>query len=440
MADDGEREDRTLLRPPTGIRRPRPATETTVFNPAPSSNGRGKREGAAAPPATTIEFYSSGRNPILSAAATVLVLGSRLESSVVRADLANLRRQAGEELERFKSRCRSAGVAATTIESASYILCTYFDTAVMRAAWGTRGEWGKYSLLVAFHREAFGGETFFGMGESAMADSQRSIDLLELLYVCLALGFEGRYRGVPDGREKIEEFKLRLYRKIKEHRGDVPRELSERWTGVDAALRSGRSLPVWGAGLVAILLAFLLWAGFRQMLSERAEPILSILSTPVVIPTQMAYAQPSVRIRPFLAEQERAGEITVEEDGDRTTIVLNSSALFATGSADVSQEVLPTVSAIAKAIGQAPGRVLIVGHTDDVPVRSFEYSDNFALSRARAESVRRAIAAALREPAQLDISGAGSSQPRFLPAESAENRAKNRRVELIHYSGATQDG
>jgi len=76
--------------------------------------------------------------------------------------------------------------------------------------------------------------------------------------------------------------------------------------------------------------------------------------------------------------------------------------------------------------------VLIEGHTDDQPVRSFAFRDNFALSRARAESVKKILSTEVRNPARLEIVAKGPSQPRYTPASTPENRVRNRRVEIIH--------
>jgi len=77
----------------------------------------------------------------------------------------------------------------------------------------------------------------------------------------------------------------------------------------------------------------------------------------------------------------------------------------------------------------------VVGHTDDQPIQSFRYRDNFDLSRERAVSVARLLQRGLTDPARVEWSGVGSSQPRFTPPAEPENRARNRRVEIVHLAG-----
>jgi type VI secretion system protein ImpK len=83
-----------------------------------------------------------------------------------------------------------------------------------------------------------------------------------------------------------------------------------------------------------------------------------------------------------------------------------------------------------------PGRVLVIGHTDDQPVRSMRYKDNFELSRDRAVSVVEAMRPALENPARLEYTGVGPTQPRYMPESEPQNRARNRRVEIVHVRGS----
>jgi type VI secretion system protein ImpK len=61
-----------------------------------------------------------------------------------------------------------------------------------------------------------------------------------------------------------------------------------------------------------------------------------------------------------------------------------------------------------------------------------KYRDNYDLSRARAAEVVKLLSLAIDNPARLEPSGVGSSEPRYKPESTPENRARNRRVEIIH--------
>ena len=69
------------------------------------------------------------------------------------------------------------------------------------------------------------------------------------------------------------------------------------------------------------------------------------------------------------------------------------------------------------------------GHTDDQPLRSLRYADNYELSRERAVGVVDVLKGTIDSPARLSAQGKGSSEPKY------QDRSRNRRVEIIHVRG-----
>ena len=94
-----------------------------------------------------------------------------------------------------------------------------------------------------------------------------------------------------------------------------------------------------------------------------------------------------------------------------------------------------TLQHLANALNQVPGRILVEGHTDDQPVRSLRYHDNFELSRERALSVVKVLQLGLDNDARMSWTGVGPTRPLYTPPSDPENRARNRRVEIIHIGG-----
>ena len=78
---------------------------------------------------------------------------------------------------------------------------------------------------------------------------------------------------------------------------------------------------------------------------------------------------------------------------------------------------------------------MVVGHTDDQPIKSLQFRDNYELSRERAVSVVDVLKQTIDNPARLTWRGVGSSEPQAQPESTPENRARNRRVEIIHLRG-----
>jgi type VI secretion system protein ImpK len=125
----------------------------------------------------------------------------------------------------------------------------------------------------------------------------------------------------------------------------------------------------------------------------------------------------------------------VEESGARTLITLTATDLFASGSANVNASYASLIHDIGSALNKVPGRILVIGHTDDQPLRSLRFKDNYELSRARALQVADLIRSEVSDGSRIEAAGKGSLEPRYQPADEPANRARNRRVEIIHLRG-----
>ena len=77
------------------------------------------------------------------------------------------------------------------------------------------------------------------------------------------------------------------------------------------------------------------------------------------------------------------------------------------GGADIATNEIDLLHRITWALNQVKGRVIVVGHTDDQPVRSLKFKDNFELSTARAQNTLQILAQGLDDPRRLEASGAG---------------------------------
>jgi type VI secretion system protein ImpK len=437
--------DGTVLRPRPGAGkhgRSEPFISPSGFvEPPPSergSEGTAVFGSAASPgPAAHIgDFTVSGANPLLQAAAPLLALAGGLRTTRGHPDIGGLRRQTLEEIRRFEDRARESHVSPETVIAARYALCAALDEAVLSTPWGMQSEWAAQTLLVQLHREAWGGEKFFDMLERISNDPARHIDLMELQYACIALGFCGKFQVRDRGGERLDEIRHELYRRIRAYRGSLESGLSPHWRGVvDRRNPVIRYVPWWVVGALALVVvtgAFMYYHGRMDTLAaplnaSLANVGLSEFNAPV-------HAAPAVGpgLKQLLAPEERRGVLRVEENGGRALVTLTAPDLFASGSAKVNPNYYETLRRIGQAIDQVPGRVMVVGHTDDAPLRSLRYRDNYELSRDRAIQVTELLKLAIGNPARLEWTGVGSSQPRYRPESLPENRARNRRVEIIH--------
>ena len=438
--------DVTILRPRPGAnRRPVPPNPAVSQSPPPAQPPVSTAPVTAAPSigaeATPLaEWLTTGANPLLQAAVPLLVLAGRLRGQISNADVESLRRQAIQEIRLFEERARHAEVPPEDVLAARYALCTAIDEAVLNTPWGAQSDWSGQSLLVTFHREAAGGEKFFQILDRVSGEPQRYLALLELLYVCLALGFEGRYRLDERGPARLAEVRETLYQRIEGSRDGADGELSPRWKGVEDRRNAVlRFLPLWIVAAASALVLVGSYIYFDSRLDKLSQPVsasLARIGSDSLDPKETTTANvPTSGLRELLAPQIASGRISVEESGDRTLITLTAADLFASASASINPSYEALVHDIGRALNQVPGRILVIGHTDDQPLRSLRFKDNYELSRARALQVADLIRSVVTDGSRIEAAGKGSLEPRYQPADDPVNRARNRRVEIIHRRG-----
>lgn len=216
------------------------------------------------------ETLNLGINPLVAVAAALLSEMVRLQQGVEREDLFALKDRLGSEIKRFEHRALQDGAESSQVMAARYVLCTALDEAVVTTPWGNESEWSQMSLLTSFHNETFGGEKFFQLLERLARDPVKHLPMLELMYICLSLGFEGKYRVLPRGMLELDSLRDSLYRQIRQLRGDVPRDISPHWQGLtDNRRRLIRIVPLWLVSLFTLICLGVIFGVFNWMLSEQ---------------------------------------------------------------------------------------------------------------------------------------------------------------------------
>ena len=242
----------TIMIPRPGSRRATaatPAVEVAPAAPAPAVGLPAAWTGEAPP--------SVGVNPLVANAAVLLNAVPTIRRTLQHRDPSGLRDFMLRAIAEFEAGARRANASPEHVLISRYALATMIDEAVANMPWSGTSAWARESLLVTLHKETFGGEKFFQLLDKALEDPRRNIDLLELMYACLALGFEGRYRVIDNGRVQLDALRDRLYGVIRRERGEFERDLSPHWRGVQKAAKPFvRRIPLWTALAAAALLLF----------------------------------------------------------------------------------------------------------------------------------------------------------------------------------------
>jgi type VI secretion system peptidoglycan-associated protein len=135
------------------------------------------------------------------------------------------------------------------------------------------------------------------------------------------------------------------------------------------------------------------------------------------------------RLRACLPEPMRSRPEAVAENFQGLRIRLPSAGLFASGSAELQPAVEPLIACLAGVLRGAEGRITVVGHTDNVPIRTARFPSNWELSKARAEAVA-AVARPVVGAGRLQVAGRSDTEP-VAPNTAEDGRSQNRRVEVL---------
>ena len=438
--------DRTVIKPSAG-RGPRPgdaAAGGAAAAAPPPSAGTGWATPAPSPvpsaaspiDGSALPAYAS-LNPLVQAAAPLLAAAPRLRATLRHPNPQALRDALAESVRRFEAGARAQGLPNEQVVAARYVLCTLLDEAAASTPWGGSGAWSSQSLLVQFHNEAWGGEKVFQLLTRLAETPAQHRNLLELVYVTLSLGFEGRYKIENNGRAQLDDLRGRLATMLKGLAGPVDKTLSTQWQGIAAApqrLRDG--IPLWVIAAAAALLLVLVFVALRFALNVQTDATFTALQGLDTKAAKAAPAPPAAptaapvppRLAQMLASDIAANAVQVKDLADRSTVTVLGDTLFDPGSAAVANRALPLFGRVAAALNQVPGHVLISGHTDNQPIRSLRFPSNWHLSKERAESVRKLLAVTIK-PERLNAEGRAETEP-VADNATADGRARNRRVEI----------
>lgn len=382
------------------------------------------------------------RNPLLARAAPLLALLASVRAGRAQLPLSSLHRRAVSEIQGVQAEFANK-MPEDHLRRAIYALTVTSDDVAQNLPLPQSeiAEWTQRSLGSLFFQEAIGGDRFWRLLDEMVARPTEFQDLLELYHACMAAGFEGRYRVMPDGRHLHQTLMQRVYQTLDRAKRVSQTDLAPRWRGVAAPMGK---LGLWGPLLLAVAVAVgLLLAtniGLRLWLGNTGMPARDTLAKlsghgPLTFASREGPPPPestqAMRIRQFLAP-EIAAKLVEVRDTPRGVRVITTQFVqaFNSGSDQISPSAMGLFNRIAQAINTEPGNIDVEGYTDSTVPHGLAFPDNDSLSRARADTVASLIRSKLVNPArQVSSQGFGAANALATNA-TPEGRARNRRVEI----------
>jgi type VI secretion system protein ImpK len=315
------------------------------------------------------------------------------------------------------------------------VLCATADDIVQHIPTDDRHVWTQYSMLSRFFGERIGGVRFFEILEHTKLDPLVNYPLLELQHACLALGFQGMYRTTPGGVATLGQVQRNLYETLRRVRPKVARDLSPRWQGQAlAAIANRLRVPVWVIASLAAALLFGLFVALRILLSGNAEHAADMTMTlhePGAVQIKRKVIAPPPPPPPPPPEPPRIDAcVDVVPTANMIVLRLCDSITFEPGQAVVKDQFKPIAAKVVAYLNQQSGKIRVIGHTDNTPIKNVRFPSNWHLSMERAKAVAAILKTGLSDPNRVEVDGKGPDQP-IATNDTAEGRSKNRRVEVM---------
>jgi len=189
-------------------------------------------------------------------------------------DLETLRRRIKDLLDHSEREALRLGISREDIPEARFALVAFIDETILSSRWSQKAQWEAKPLQLEFSDRYDAGEEFFVRLDRLLA--QPAADVLEVFYLCMALGFKGRYELYEQERLLIliEETFAALSRTPRMGVGELSPHGKPRG---QVATEVRDKLPVWVFAVFAVGLALLIYIGMSLSMNSKAGHTASII-------------------------------------------------------------------------------------------------------------------------------------------------------------------
>jgi type VI secretion system protein ImpK len=321
-------------------------------------------------------------------------------------------------INRQDERLKIIGVSDEAFREARFAVLSWVDEMILNSKWPYRAQW--QHLMLTYYGTLNAGEEFFRRLDALPSQSN---DIREIYYLCLSLGFQGKF-AFANGARELQAMRQHLYKQLcaaGDIRQNYPRLFPEAYQQAKAAPQEvQKSNRIWY--ITAAAVPILLFATFWYLLNREANRLIALLDKPVVVSELQNWSTDLV------TELRKKGLRAVDEpEGVRITL---ESLLFASGSSNLNPAALDKINDIVATVKRyAPERVIFVeGHASREA--DGQEAKNRQLSEDRAQTVVETFIRSGFGRNRTSGQGFGTSRPVALNDTEA-NRALNRRVEII---------
>ncbi|WP_412068631.1 type IVB secretion system protein IcmH/DotU [Rubrivirga sp. IMCC43871] len=240
----------------------------------PASFDSGMHEAMHESDALLLPAAFGAERSLAGAFTSVFSLVLQLRASDHLGDPTDLRTRIESMLREAAASAREAGAADADVEEATTALVAFLDEAVLGSDWPGRDAWASEPLQLTHYDRNDLGERFFDRLKRLLDEGAVRRDVLEVYYLCLALGFKGRY--AIHGREVLRRLVTDLHERLSGRAAPGPLAPRGHSREVPAEAEKG-GIPTWALWAGAAALVLVLYLGLSLSLSAAASDAVEAL-------------------------------------------------------------------------------------------------------------------------------------------------------------------
>ncbi len=370
---------------------------------------------------TSSPIPQSGSNPLREIFTDLIAYVIFFEASCGQQSppLSEVREKILALIEAQEEQVKAKGLAAEAYREARFAVLSWVDEMILNSSWPLRTQW--QHLMLTYYGTLNAGEEFFRRLELLPSQSN---DIREVYYLCISLGFQGRY-AFGDNRPQLRELKTELYRQLCSGDGDIRQSYGRLFPEAYQRAAANPSTPpkvrpVWF--ILAFSLPAVLFVCYWLILRSETNRLIALIEKPIAKPVEVDWAR-------SLVEELRRKGINAQ-DTSRGVLITLESLLFEANSAELNRQAERKIEDIVTTVKRhAPERMILVeGHASKE--KGVDETRNQRLSEDRARTVAEAFVLYGFRNDRISTQGFGSRRP--VASNATETgRTQNRRVEII---------
>ena len=190
-------------------------------------------------------------------------------------DILQLRKHLLNEIHKFQIKAETLRYDTDNILISRYAISATIDEIINQTSWGKDGNWQQHSLLQELQQNANADEHFFTILDRICRAPNKFIDNIELMYVCLSLGFAGKFRHQPQEKLNLQKIIDATYKMVRAHRGEIDKRLSPVIkSNKTYSKEKCKTLHIWRTMIIATLIVLGIYGGFNYKLKSYSNKLM----------------------------------------------------------------------------------------------------------------------------------------------------------------------